>query len=94
MNDAPQPPRRLNREHVATGAAWVCRVEPALQQVPLPLELVEEVTGKVAVAEEQPVASRRPALSSIFDECPEGSNAGSRPDQDDVGTIVGGQSKA
>src|SRR5262249_6854370 len=56
----------------------------AIRERLLPFELIEEIVGEAAVAEEQPVASCRGGCTAFLYEGAERRDAGPRPDHDDV----------
>ena len=58
--------------------------ERAVLERILPFELIEEIMGEAAVAEEQPAAPGGSSRAALLHERPERRNAGSRPDHDDV----------
>ena len=60
------------------------RRERAVLERVLPFELVEEIVGEAAVAEEQPAAARGAGGAALLHEGAERRDAGAGPDHDDV----------
>ena len=68
-------------------------VQQPLLPIVQPLDLIQEIAVENAVAEEQPVPSRRPHRLAFSQESPERRHASARPDHDQRGLGVSGQAK-
>ena len=89
----PQPLLHVDLLRLVAREGDVDARQRAVCEVLLPFELIEEVVGEVALAEEQPALALGTVFDALLDEGAVGRNAGAGADHDDRAVAVLGQAE-